>query len=89
MAADGSQYLVTQQTNVTTRGDTSASNHSQTITYNNVQDRSIKNLTDDKIVTQEVAHKAGESDEAETTVKVPRSVQITVEIDFLGATIMC
>ncbi len=52
MPADGSQYLVTEKTTQTNRGDTSASNHSQTVSYNSLTDTVLKNLTHEKVVTQ-------------------------------------
>ena len=53
MPADGSQYLVTEQTSVTTRGDTSASNHSQTVQYNNVADTVVRNTSGNKVTQSE------------------------------------
>lgn len=89
MPADGSQYLVTEQRSVTSRGETSSSQHEQTVNYNSVTDVSKRNLTHPKVVTQVQAHDAGASDDSETTVKVPRSIQVTFEVDFLGTLINC
>ncbi len=69
MPADGSQYLVTEQRNVTTRGDTSASTHSQTVSYDSLTDTVLRNLTHDKVVEQEtIAHdEVTEYDTTDTT----------------------
>ena len=84
MPADGSQYLVTQQTATTTRGDTSSNTHSQTVTYNSVQDVTKRNFTHPKVSTQTQAHEPGAMDEAEAVTKVPRSIQITFDVEFVG-----
>ena len=84
MPADGTQYLVTQQTAVTTRGDTSTQTHLQTVSYDGQTDTTKRNLTHPKVTTQTQAHEPGAADEAEAVTTVPRSIASTFDVEFVG-----
>jgi hypothetical protein len=87
MAADGSQYLVTQVDSSTTRGETSSTTHSQTVTYNNQTDAQTTTLGANKVqVSEQVQVGDGET---EAVRKTPRLVQVQFRVTFLGATVIC
>jgi hypothetical protein len=87
MAADGSQYLVTNVVSATTRGETSSTNHTQTVTYNNQTDAQTRLLAAAKVQVSEQQQVSDGDSESER--RVPRVVQVQFRVTFLGATVAC
>jgi hypothetical protein len=87
MAADGSQYLVTHVESATTRGETSGTTHSQTVSYNPQTDTQTQVLGANKVqVSEQLQVQDGET---EAVRKTPRIVQVQFRVTFLGATVVC